>query len=192
MLKKLSNVSVIIPILYLSNVFRFQDLYISWLEKLPFYSTKLSKFEICFQILFLCSLIYVFLQFSQLMGMFLLETNNSNKSLSLVNKFLKNNIQNLIQHCFVFLPAFTYCMLYKSETTEEKIEYYNLGLVWLFCRLFFIVSYAIETKTKILFLRSSAIVHSLIILVTLLYSGCLLYTSPSPRDLSTSRMPSSA
>ena len=25
-----------------------------------------------------------------------------------------------------------------------------------------------------------------------LYSGCLLYTSPSPRDLSTSRMPSSA
>ena len=26
----------------------------------------------------------------------------------------------------------------------------------------------------------------------LLYRGCLLYTSPSPRDLSTSRMPSSA
>ena len=25
-----------------------------------------------------------------------------------------------------------------------------------------------------------------------LYHGCLLYTSPSPRDLSTSRMPSSA
>ena len=25
-----------------------------------------------------------------------------------------------------------------------------------------------------------------------LYIGCLLYTSPSPRDLSTSRMPSSA
>ena len=24
------------------------------------------------------------------------------------------------------------------------------------------------------------------------YGGCLLYTSPSPRDLSTSRMPSSA
>ena len=24
------------------------------------------------------------------------------------------------------------------------------------------------------------------------YMGCLLYTSPSPRDLSTSRMPSSA
>ena len=24
------------------------------------------------------------------------------------------------------------------------------------------------------------------------YTGCLLYTSPSPRDLSTSRMPSSA
>ena len=26
----------------------------------------------------------------------------------------------------------------------------------------------------------------------ILYIGCLLYTSPSPRDLSTSRMPSSA
>ena len=25
-----------------------------------------------------------------------------------------------------------------------------------------------------------------------MYAGCLLYTSPSPRDLSTSRMPSSA
>ena len=25
-----------------------------------------------------------------------------------------------------------------------------------------------------------------------IYDGCLLYTSPSPRDLSTSRMPSSA
>ena len=28
--------------------------------------------------------------------------------------------------------------------------------------------------------------------VTALYQNCLLYTSPSPRDLSTSRMPSSA
>ena len=28
--------------------------------------------------------------------------------------------------------------------------------------------------------------------VELLFAGCLLYTSPSPRDLSTSRMPSSA
>ena len=32
---------------------------------------------------------------------------------------------------------------------------------------------------------------SLVLLFTLWY-GCLLYTSPSPRDLSTSRMPSSA
>ena len=29
-------------------------------------------------------------------------------------------------------------------------------------------------------------------LVLLMLEGCLLYTSPSPRDLSTSRMPSSA
>ena len=29
-------------------------------------------------------------------------------------------------------------------------------------------------------------------LAAVLYAGCLLYTSPSPRDLSTSRMPSSA
>ena len=30
------------------------------------------------------------------------------------------------------------------------------------------------------------------LVLLLLFSGCLLYTSPSPRDLSTSRMPSSA
>ena len=29
-------------------------------------------------------------------------------------------------------------------------------------------------------------------LIKYMYQGCLLYTSPSPRDLSTSRMPSSA
>ena len=32
----------------------------------------------------------------------------------------------------------------------------------------------------------------LIVWITEYYTGCLLYTSPSPRDLSTSRMPSSA
>ena len=34
--------------------------------------------------------------------------------------------------------------------------------------------------------------HRSLCLKSLVYRGCLLYTSPSPRDLSTSRMPSSA
>ena len=34
--------------------------------------------------------------------------------------------------------------------------------------------------------------HSTLTLVAAAYRNCLLYTSPSPRDLSTSRMPSSA
>ena len=35
-------------------------------------------------------------------------------------------------------------------------------------------------------------ITELIVSIVILFSGCLLYTSPSPRDLSTSRMPSSA
>ena len=34
--------------------------------------------------------------------------------------------------------------------------------------------------------------HQSVIMEALRYTACLLYTSPSPRDLSTSRMPSSA
>ena len=171
MLKKLLNLSIFIPLAYITNIYQIHDFYKSWLEKLPFYTTSLSKFEICFQMLFLCSLIYVFLQMSQLMGMFLLETNESNKSLCTINKFFKRNVQNYIQHSFVFLPAFAYCILYKSESEEDKLNFYMLGLVWLFCRLFFIVSYAVEVKTKIKFLRSSSIIHSIFILIFLLYLG---------------------
>ena len=36
------------------------------------------------------------------------------------------------------------------------------------------------------------VLASVLLMVLVLALGCLLYTSPSPRDLSTSRMPSSA
>ena len=39
---------------------------------------------------------------------------------------------------------------------------------------------------------SIGVAHNKVIHLISLYEGCLLYTSPSPRDLSTSRMPSSA
>ena len=39
---------------------------------------------------------------------------------------------------------------------------------------------------------STRLIELLVAAVTILYVACLLYTSPSPRDLSTSRMPSSA
>ena len=44
--------------------------------------------------------------------------------------------------------------------------------------------------TKAARLRDIALAHGIDIFV--MATGCLLYTSPSPRDLSTSRMPSSA
>ena len=44
-----------------------------------------------------------------------------------------------------------------------------------------------------MFLRNRAAVFGLVLLSGIvLMTLCLLYTSPSPRDLSTSRMPSSA
>ena len=41
-------------------------------------------------------------------------------------------------------------------------------------------------------MRKRGIPEAMVRAVMSLYKGCLLYTSPSPRDLSTSRMPSSA
>ena len=41
-------------------------------------------------------------------------------------------------------------------------------------------------------LRSGGIIFALIGFFIIWFINCLLYTSPSPRDLSTSRMPSSA
>ena len=42
------------------------------------------------------------------------------------------------------------------------------------------------------FQRASNAISSRVEYILEVYSNCLLYTSPSPRDLSTSRMPSSA
>ena len=41
-------------------------------------------------------------------------------------------------------------------------------------------------------LSGNATINSDVVLSSVKPTGCLLYTSPSPRDLSTSRMPSSA
>ena len=48
-----------------------------------------------------------------------------------------------------------------------------------------------KTSNKLMQLRVLLQFVAIIVLVALAYF-CLLYTSPSPRDLSTSRMPSSA
>ena len=40
--------------------------------------------------------------------------------------------------------------------------------------------------------KRSCTQYYIVVFTSLLYTTCLLYTSPSPRDLSTSRMPSSA
>ena len=42
------------------------------------------------------------------------------------------------------------------------------------------------------FISDLSILQKLGLSVVVVHGGCLLYTSPSPRDLSTSRMPSSA
>ena len=50
------------------------------------------------------------------------------------------------------------------------------------------------TQCRVTFLERQSVVRTLRQFRTVLevHGGCLLYTSPSPRDLSTSRMPSSA
>ena len=45
---------------------------------------------------------------------------------------------------------------------------------------------------KVLDKHSIGVAHHKVINLISLYEGCLLYTSPSPRDRSVSRMPSSA
>ena len=75
------------------------------------------------------------------------------------------------------------------EVGPLKIQYY--AVTWLLSAVFIY-----------LFLKSNQImielglnhekVNDLVFLYGLFIGACLLYTSPSPRDLSTSRMPSSA
>eukprot|EP00831_Metopus_contortus_P037860 TRINITY_DN29810_c0_g2_i1.p2 TRINITY_DN29810_c0_g2~~TRINITY_DN29810_c0_g2_i1.p2 ORF type:complete len:163 (+),score=43.06 TRINITY_DN29810_c0_g2_i1:3-491(+) len=50
----------------------------------------------------------------------------------------------------------------------------------------------LSSTPVLLFLYDTTAKRTDTILLTFLYQVCLLYTSPSPRDLSTSRMPSSA
>ena len=70
-----------------------------------------------------------------------------------------------------FLPL---CLLCYAAC--KKIETRNAVLI-----VFSLLFYAWGEPTRIKYLLLSALVNY-----------CLLYTSPSPRDLSTSRMPSSA
>ena len=50
------------------------------------------------------------------------------------------------------------------------------------------ISEALGTKVEVITIGGSSVLGTLVAM----NNNCLLYTSPSPRDLSTSRMPSSA
>ena len=54
------------------------------------------------------------------------------------------------------------------------------------------ITRAIDLQSKRLVKATGLTAPQLVVIDTLHKQGCLLYTSPSPRDLSTSRMPSSA
>ena len=89
---------------------------------------------------------------------------------------------------FIALGVASIIAAIKYTVGDSAYGYYALGDVFVF--LFFggvsvLGSYYLQTKTFDVVLILPAATIGLL-------STCLLYTSPSPRDLSTSRMPSSA
>eukprot|EP00831_Metopus_contortus_P084044 TRINITY_DN9442_c0_g1_i1.p2 TRINITY_DN9442_c0_g1~~TRINITY_DN9442_c0_g1_i1.p2 ORF type:complete len:162 (+),score=24.07 TRINITY_DN9442_c0_g1_i1:52-486(+) len=88
----------------------------------------------------------------------------------------------------LMLAIFYFCNII-NEIIFLVFENYYYGLLIFFIANFFIVS-VLSVLAGIFCIRDTRNVAEKDILK--LFHSCLLYTSPSPRDLSTSRMPSSA
>ena len=80
-----------------------------------------------------------------------------------------------------FDPSEYSCEILQEKTTHEKANDRKLPSDA------FNVTYVVEGETLLDVTRSSKMVN-----VFDMYYDCLLYTSPSPRDVEESRMPSSA
>ena len=80
---------------------------------------------------------------------------------------------------------------------EEKAgQLYGMGLIGGFCHLYIGQEAVVVGMQAAIDSKSSVVTsyrdHGHMLACGMDPNGCLLYTSPSPRDLSTSRMPSSA
>ena len=92
---------------------------------------------------------------------------------------MKNIFVSLI--CQYNLPIMKELLYLKDDQLKDLIE-----------KLFVSYRETFSDSKKILDRYSIGLAHHKVIHLVSMYEGCLLYTSPSPRDLSTSRMPSSA
>ena len=94
-------------------------------------------------------------------------------------------------------------LLFVLSTFSYMVDYYqlqglwrwNLILVFMMLKAGFIVAIFMHMTWERIALISAILVPPLCLLVLIVLmsiEGCLLYTSPSPRDATLSRMPSSA
>ena len=149
-----------------------------------------------------------------LLGLSMVATTFSTDTPNLVTDIVRTNgvAGNWVWWAFLItglLTVFVYARLWRQSNVTTDIEFYELRyggaparfLRWfraIFLGVFFnmfamaaVMLAAIKIGEVMLGLDGWI---TLLVAgsITLLFSTCLLYTSPSPRDLSTSRMPSSA
>ena len=71
-----------------------------------------------------------------------------------------------------------------------------LGFIGMAVCLFSWIKFTIEKNEVepfvVRYISSISLISGLALLLSIFYNSCLLYTSPSPRDVEESRMPSSA
>ena len=83
-----------------------------------------------------------------------------------------------------------------SKNREDWVQNFDLPEAFYYSLIFILSSSIILIFARRLLIKNQQKKVSVLLLITILlgtlFIVCLLYTSPSPRDLSTSRMPSSA
>ena len=89
----------------------------------------------------------------------------------------------------IYLMVVCACLLLFGKIGDSfgKIKVYRIGTV-----IFTIGSLLCGFNQSLSFLLFARVVQSIGASMTMATNSCLLYTSPSPRDYNTSRMPSSA
>ena len=97
----------------------------------------------------------------------------------------------LLSAIFACMPLVSFAGTNLAPNDSVGISFWIISVAMVAATAFFFLE-SLRVKGKF---RTSLVVGGLICLVAgvhYFYMSCLLYTSPSPRDLSTSRMPSSA
>ena len=81
---------------------------------------------------------------------------------------------------------------YKVSTCEGYDDSIAIDPSWMAARAFSVLVLVLGGLALLLVLAKCCCANHVLVNIGRLNGSCLLYTSPSPRDLSTSRMPSSA